>query len=296
MKQIAVLTLITLTLACGAGPEPVAEAPPPEEKQRTGPGTATAPDGLPIAYTVHGEGEPTLVLIHGWLCNQDFWAEQVPFFSERGAVVTLDLGGHGVSGTDRSGWPLMDFGADVKAVVEELELHQVILIGHSLGGPVALEAARLMPERTIAVIAVDSLHNADAELEPDQRAAYLQAMNEDFPGYCDDMVTGMFQEGAEENLVEWVTNEMCSKPSEMAITIFAQYAEYDMASALAAVDMPVRSLNADKWPTEVEINQKYNEEYDAVIIPETGHFLMMDASDEFNEALAHVIGGMIQPF
>ena len=96
-------------LACGAAPEPVADAPQPIAESTGGAGNATAADGVPIAFTETGEGSPSLVFIHGWMCDQTYWSEQIAAFSEGHTVVTIDLAGHGDSGMDRVGWPLMAY-------------------------------------------------------------------------------------------------------------------------------------------------------------------------------------------
>ncbi|MCE8011798.1 alpha/beta hydrolase [Halomonas daqingensis] len=81
-------------------------------------------DGVPIAYEVHGSGEPTLVFIHGWSCDGRYWRGQVPYFSQQHRVVTIDLAGHGHSGLEREDFTMPAFGEDVKAVLEELDVEQ----------------------------------------------------------------------------------------------------------------------------------------------------------------------------
>jgi DNA-binding transcriptional LysR family regulator len=53
-------------------------------------------DGVPIAYEVHGQGSPALVLVHGWSCDRSYWQGQVEPLSRHYQVITLDLAGHGV--------------------------------------------------------------------------------------------------------------------------------------------------------------------------------------------------------
>jgi pimeloyl-ACP methyl ester carboxylesterase len=184
MKYLALLGLLTVTLACGGTgekPPPIADEP---ETLAEGPGTVAAPDGVPIAYTVSGSGSPALVFVHGWMCDQTFWKAQVEEFRLANTVVTIDLPGHGLSGMDRQEWPVLAFGADVQAVVEQLDLAEVVLLGHSMGGPVALEAARLMPDRVIGVVAVDALQDADLEWDPEQTRALVAAFENNWVGTC----------------------------------------------------------------------------------------------------------------
>ena len=101
-------------------------------------------DGTPIAYEVYGKGEPTLVFAHGWNCDSRYWRAQVSSFAARHGVLTLDLAGHGHSGSSRSRYSMASFGEDVRAVVEATGSCTVILVGHSMGGSVIAEAARLL--------------------------------------------------------------------------------------------------------------------------------------------------------
>jgi pimeloyl-ACP methyl ester carboxylesterase len=160
-------------------------------------GTARAPDGLTIAYDVRGQGKVAVVLIHCWACDRAFWKEQVEPLSRRYRVVTLDLGGHGGSGADRSRFTVAGLGGDVQAVVLALKLDRVVLVGHSMGGPVALDAARRMPGRVLGVVAVDSLHDVERPV-PRETAEKLAALyEEDFPGTMSSMVRRMFPPSAD---------------------------------------------------------------------------------------------------
>src|SRR6187402_1218673 len=117
--------------------------------------TVLASDGTPIAYESQGDGDIALVLVHGWSCDGSYWEPQVESLSRDFQVVTIDLAGHGESGEDRAAWTIASFGEDVAAVVNELELERVVLVGHSMGGDVILEAARRLLGRVMGLIWVD---------------------------------------------------------------------------------------------------------------------------------------------
>jgi pimeloyl-ACP methyl ester carboxylesterase len=258
-----------------------------------GPGVVEAPDGTTIAYTVSGDGSPALVFIHGWMCDQSYWSEQIEPFSASHTVVTVDLPGHGSSGMDRTRWTVEAFGGDVKAVVEHLGLDRVILIGHSMGGPVALEAAALMPEKTVGAIGVDALHDVTFEYEQDQIDAMVTGFETDFAGSMVQFVGGMFHEGADPALIEDITANMSEGPPEIGAALMTDFGDYDPKAAMAAVDVPVRSINADLWPTDIEANRAVHADYDAVVIADVGHFLMMETPVAFNEALEEVVASLV---
>jgi pimeloyl-ACP methyl ester carboxylesterase len=293
MKHISLNTVFAFALACGGSPQ-YASPPPAPAGPAAGPGSATAPDGVAIAYTVSGSGSPVLVFIHGWMCDQTYWAAQAAAFSETHTVVTIDLAGHGESGMEREGWPLMAFGADVEAVVETLDLDPVILVGHSMGGPVALEAARLMPERVIGVVGVDTLQDADHEYDPEQMVPFLASFESDFPGRCRGLVVSMFLEEANPALVERIAADMSSGPPEIGIALLRGYIDYDAAAAFTAVPVaiPIRCINSTMYATNVEGNRAYHEDFDAVEVEDVGHFLMIERPEEFNGLLEQIIADL----
>jgi pimeloyl-ACP methyl ester carboxylesterase len=291
MRYTPFLALFALVLSCGEA----VEEPPTPAQFTSGPAEVAAPDGVSIAHTVSGSGSPSLVFIHGWMCDQTFWSAQVEEFRRSNTVVTIDLAGQGLSGMDREGWPLMALGGDVQAVVEELDLADVIVIGHSMGGPVALEAARLMPDRVIGVIGVDSLHDADVKYDPDQMEEIFAAYEHDFVGTCTQFVTSMFREGTDPALADRIITEMCDTPPEISIALLRQFVEYELGPALAAVDVPVRYINASGYPTNVEVNRSYQPDFNGIIMKDVGHFLMMEKPEEFNVLLRETIERLVRP-
>jgi len=292
MKYTALLGMLCIALACGGATDEPAPATAETAPLVAGPGTVAAPDGVSIAYTVSGSGSPALVFIHGWLCDQGFWSAQAEAFEAEYTVLTIDLPGHGLSGMDREGWPLMAYGADVQAVVEHLDLDDVVLIGHSMGGSTALEAARLMRDRVVGVVAVDSLHNADLRYDPQQMEDVFAAYENDYVGTCLQFSGSMFRDGSDPALVERVTHDMCDGSPEIGLALLRQFMVYEMGPALSAVDVPIRYLNADMWPTNVEVNRTYQPNFDGVIMDGVGHFLMMEEPEGFNELLKQVIEGL----
>jgi pimeloyl-ACP methyl ester carboxylesterase len=291
MRQTAFLALIALVMACGGA----VEEPPAPAHFTSGPAEVEAPDGVTIAYTISGSGSPSLVFIHGWMCDQTYWSAQVEEFGRSNTVVTIDLAGHGLSGLHREGWPLMALGGDVHAVVEELDLQNVVLIGHSMGCAVTLEAARLMPDRVIGVIAVDSLHDAEATYDPDRLEEIFAAYEQDFVGTCTQFVASMFVEGTDRALADRIIADMCTTPPEISIALLRQFVEYELGPALAAVDQPVRYINADGYPTNVTANRSYQPNFDGIIMKDVGHFLMLEQPEQFNALLKETIENLERP-
>jgi pimeloyl-ACP methyl ester carboxylesterase len=255
-------------------------------------GTVNSLDGVPVAYSVQGTGDPALVFVHCWCCKQSFWDAQVPYFAQKQKVVTLDLAGHGESGTDREKWTIPSFGRDVVSVVEKLDLEQVILVGHSMGGPVILEAARHMPERVIGLVGVDNFQDMGERWPREQLDKLLGAMRANFEGTTRNFVGTMFPPTADSALVARVAADMSSTLPEVgtgAMEAMFDWYEEEFDQAVVEIDAPLHCISSDLWPTNVEGNKRYFQSFDVSLMPGRGHFIHMEDPATFNRLLDEVV-------
>jgi pimeloyl-ACP methyl ester carboxylesterase len=281
MRHLLVFALLLTCAACGQ----VAENPPTEPSPEVGATQVVSADGLPLSYSDTVVGDVAVVLIHGWMCDRSYWDAQIPHLADHYRVVAIDIGGHGQSGMAREGWPLSAYARDVAAVVDHLGLDPVLLVGHSMGGPVALEASTLLGDRVLGVVGVDTFQNVEEKYDPEQMAAMVEAFETDFPTTCNGLVRGMFTADSDPALVDKVAGDMCSGPAEVGTALMKQFVTHDQVATFEAATVPVRSINGDMWPTDVEGNRRHHADYDALVIPGTGHFPMMEKPDAFNSAL-----------
>jgi pimeloyl-ACP methyl ester carboxylesterase len=110
-------------------------------------------DGGSIAVYERGEG-PVIVLVHGVTLSSRTWTYQFETLPEAGyRVIAVDLRGHGESGVGDSGYSIDNLGRDVCTVLEALDLHDCVLLGHSLGGIAVESFAIQFPEVLAARVA-----------------------------------------------------------------------------------------------------------------------------------------------
>ena len=291
---LPLVLVLCFTFSCQQGEEVAQEI---EAKPTIAVDNAISDDGVSIAYEVRGEGEPTLVFIHGWCCDRSYWEEQLPHFAEKYKVVAIDLAGHGESGLDRKKWTMGAFGEDVVAVVNKLNLDQVVLVGHSMGGFVILEAARRMPKRVIGLVGVDTLQNFEEKLNQEQIDDWWAPLYANFVEGIRNVVRTMFTPNSDSALVEKIVDDMSSAPQEVGIGALEGYIDFqnnEIIRVLQEVKAPMTCINADTYPTDVETNQHHSPAFKAKIMSGVGHFNMMEDPETFNRLLEETIQEFVQ--
>lgn len=252
-------------------------------------GTILSSDSTEIVFESKGLSDTALVFVHGWSCDQGYWDNQFDYFSKNYKVVKLDLGGHGKSGTTRENYTMELFGSDVSAVVNHLDIKKVILIGHSMGDAVICEAAALLGDKAIALVGVDNFHNLNNKITEEQISGFIASFEEDFRTTTDEFVRGMFLESADSNIVNNIAGKMSSASPIVGLSAFRNYFRYDYIAAFEKLNLPLRSINADKYPTNTEENLKIVPDYKVEIIPNTQHFLHITQPVKFNDRLTKVL-------
>ena len=114
-------------------------------------------DGVVLACDDTGSGRPPpLVFVHGAACNRRFWDQQLPRFSAAHRVIAVDLRGHGESDAPKERYMVRLFADDLVSTCTQLGIESPVVIGHSLGGLVALDFASAYPDRVAAAVLIDS--------------------------------------------------------------------------------------------------------------------------------------------
>ena len=274
-------------------PAPAAEKAEPTEGAAR---IAIAPDGVHVQYRVAGSGEPAIVFIHGWSCDSNYWREQVPLFKQKYTVVTVDLAGHGGTGANRSEWTMARFGQDVATALAAVPNQKLVLVGHSMGGPVAIEAARLLDDRVVGIIGVDTFKTIGAPLPSQaQLDAVLKPFEANFIGHTRELVAAhFFAPGASPQFAQKIAYDMSLSPPRVAIPAMRAVLSYDYAPPLKAVDVPIVAINSDLGEPVNELRiRKVLPKFRAVVIPGAGHFPMMEDPARFNPALETEIQALI---
>lgn len=247
---------------------------------------AISRDGVPIRYEAQGNGEATLIFVHGWCCDRHDWREQVDHFSSRYGVVCLDLAGHGESGHDRRQFTIRAFAQDVVAVVDCLGVDRVVLVGHSMSGGVVVEAARHLSTNVIGLVGVDCLWDVDQERSPEQVASLMDPFHADFPKAARAFVRPMFTRTFDPTLAEAIMSAVVAVPSVVATQALESTLSnnQNLREGLDEIKIPVALINSPHWRrTNLEAARRRG--IDVTVLPDVGHFVMFEDPAAFNRLL-----------
>src|SRR5580658_995931 len=242
--------------------------------------SAASVDGLKIHSTTTGAGQKTVILVHGWTCDETTWTEQTPALAKQYRVVTLDLPGHGKSDSPKDGMFSMDlFARAIEAVRAEVNSERVVLVGHSMGTPVVLRYAHMYPARVSALVFVDGL----MPLPPAQAAAMANqgaAMaGPNGRAAREAMVRRFFVAGTTPEVQTKVLNMMLGAPEATAVG--AMNATRDPAGQTTDIPMvPILGIYASPGLASEQAVDAAFPWVEYTSIPGTGHFLMLEKPQE----------------
>lgn len=146
-----------------------------------------------ISYTDSGQGT-AIVLLHGFLENKKMWKDYVALFSEKYRVVTIDLLGHGESDSLGYVHSMEDNANAVHEVLEHLKIEKAIVLGHSMGGYVALALAELHPESIKKLVLLNSTSKEDNAEKKLNRTRAIKAVKQNYVSFVSLAVANLFSE------------------------------------------------------------------------------------------------------
>ncbi|MAJ29750.1 MAG: hypothetical protein CMQ73_00670 [Gammaproteobacteria bacterium] len=244
-------------------------------------------DGVMINYYIKGSEKKALVFVHGYSCSSEYWWPQLEYFSKNYTTVAVDLAGHGESGLNRKEYSMEAFGDDVKSVIEHLDLNQVVLIGHSMGGPVIVKAARSLGTKTRLIIGVDTFHDLTTEgIGGFARIAVNTMFQLFYDSMTEDSIDDFFIERTDNDLEEWIRNDALKSPKNISQGTLDALLTMNYPESLRKLSVPMIALNARSFrETKLDSNFDTYKDLQIEFMEEVGHFIMLERPDEFNKWL-----------
>ena len=243
-------------------------------------------DGVHLRYLDIGSGEPALVFIHGWCCNQSMWGDQIEAFAPAHRIIAVDLRGHGESDKPDQDYTIDQFAGDMAWLIREIGLDRPVLIGHSMGGVTALKLVREHPNIARAAVFVDAgIMPIPEEIRP-LIGQTIEALKS--PAYrevaANVVKQFLFREESPADLRENVAASMATAPQRVMHTA--------IASTLSEENyppgpVPVLSLfvkAATLQATEEQLKERYPGMEVASV--DAGHFIQLEKPAELNTLIS----------
>jgi pimeloyl-ACP methyl ester carboxylesterase len=171
-----------------------------------------------VHYKSIGEGKTAVVFIHGWCCDHSVWRDQAAAFNGKVRMLFVDLPGYGKSDHPKIEYTMDVFAKGVDAVVEDAGVEKAILVGHSMGTPVARQFYRLFPEKTKAIIFVDGALRSFAKTEADADKFLSVFKEETFKDTAPKMFASMFKANTPEAVRDHIAKLVANTTPHVAIS------------------------------------------------------------------------------
>jgi pimeloyl-ACP methyl ester carboxylesterase len=256
-------------------------------------------------HVAQGSGEPALVFVHGFAGGLEDWRAQLGHFAPRRTVVACDLRGHGATPGRAGECSIEHYGGDVAALLGALQISRAVLVGHSMGCRVVLEAARLDPERVAGVVLVDGskMGSGDPQQAEDAMRAAIEFAG--YPAFAEAFFAQMFLAPSRESRA--IIARAKRLPAEIGAALFPRMLRWDagqMESALDALRAPLLVIqstwvNAEKKRAPLapgqstpwlELVKSRVPGARIEIVPRTGHFTQIEAAGEVNRLIESFVG------
>jgi pimeloyl-ACP methyl ester carboxylesterase len=244
-------------------------------------------DGVSIAYATFGNGKDLIIFIHAWCCDRTYWQKQINHFSRKYTLVTIDLGGHGRSGSSRDNWTVPALANDLLSVIKQVKYRHLFLVGHSFGGMVALVAAAKLESRTSRLVLVDIIINKYWPMDEKSVDKMLHPFRQNFKSQMKKWVkANMFIRGSNPLLIKEISSGMGNANPGMAIPLFKDLMTRNYSQTISKLKnrkVPMHLLNSDPDETDEVGLKKIG--FKIHFLTGTGHFMMLEHPIKFNRTL-----------
>lgn len=239
-------------------------------------------EGGRVHYVNYGKGSDALILIHGWTQSVDAWRDQIPDLSKRNRVIAVDLPGHGQSDKPQAAYTMEYFARAIEAVMRDAKVKRAVLVGHSMGTPIARQFYRKYPDKTLGIVIVDgALKPFGDKAMMDRMIAGLRAPN--YKDTINQMFTAMTASASPEVKTR-INSAAATAPQHVVVSAMEGMADMSIWGD-DKINVPVLAIMAKNpfFPPNLDVYYKElapNLEF--YMWEGVDHFLMMEKAKEFN--------------
>lgn len=281
------LALLLFAVSCGLKPR--------EEQSQTK-SRAKLPDSA-LSMNYIENGKPLVFFIHGWCIDKSYWDGQVADLKDHYSVLAIDLPGFGDS--NEGAYSIEGYGREIRNLLEKMDLDSVILVGHSMGGDIMLEAAVNNP-RVIGLVGVDNFKDVGVQMDPQTEeaiAGFMEMLRSNFSEIAPAYAEGSLFHPSTDSLVrKRVMKDFAQADSVAAIASLESLLDYGPKEfgVLSRIKQPLVLINSNASPTLRAGLDSSGANYEVLEIDSTGHYPMIEKPGEFNALLRDGIGKLLE--
>ncbi len=256
-----------------------------------------------MQLTTAGHGDPPIAFVHGFACDSTDWEHQIAALRDHHLVVACDLPGHGGSPGEPDDCSIEAYGAGVAQLLVDLDLPPTIVVGHSMGCRVVLQAYLQAPQRIAGIVLLDGSRTGSGDRLLAERGMTAQLAAQGYEGFIRDFFDGMFVAGSDPVLQSRIVARAMQMPAATGAALFTRLVGWDaaqMCESLDAVSVPLLliqstalnserlrvSLDADQSSPWLELVRDRVPGVRVETLPGTGHFPHLEAPDDVNSLIA----------
>jgi pimeloyl-ACP methyl ester carboxylesterase len=197
-----------------------------------------------LYYERAGGGEPELLFLAGWCCDRTAFQPQFDYFARKHAVTALDWRGVGQSDSPGDGYAIPELADDVAAFCAAVGIEKPIVVGHSLGGMIAVELGGRHVPLPSALVLVDP---GPIDPLPDRVEFFTRFAEQlEGPGGAEIRRTYVHDFGTrDEELADWIVEHMCLPEQPVAAAVIRGVSEWNGREPFARCDLPVLLLRSE---------------------------------------------------
>jgi pimeloyl-ACP methyl ester carboxylesterase len=245
------------------------------------PARITGPAGA-LALDDGGRGGLPVVFVHSLAGNSRHWAAQLEHLRPSRRAVALDLRGHGQSEPPKnSDYSIAGMAGDVAAVVDTLGLDRFVLVGHSMGGGVALTYAGAHPKRVAGLLLVDPIGDGK-QISAAAVKPLLAGLDASYDSTIREYWTGIG--GPESAVRERLLADLRATPRETVVPAFREALQFDPDPSLARYRGPMLSIVTPYNDQPFSLH-RLGKGFPHRMVQGTGHWIQLDKPEAFNRLL-----------
>jgi pimeloyl-ACP methyl ester carboxylesterase len=248
----------------------------------------TGPAGA-LAVDDGGRGGLPVVFVHSIAGSSAHWSQPLEHVRQMRQAVAIDLRGHGRSEAPKNAdYSMAGMAADVAAVVDTLDLRRFVLVGHSMGGGVALTYAGAHPDRVAGLLLLDPIGDG-RQIPADEVKPFLEGLETNY----DSMIQGYWNQiaGPDSVVRERLLSDLRDTPREVVVQVFHEVMQFDPRPALARYRGPILSVVTPLNDQPFSLH-RLGKGFPHHMVQGTGHWIQLDKPEEFNRLLDEFLKGV----